>query len=67
MRSAKRLLILLVAAVAIFYATAYAAANPGTGFSNFVVCGAILLVFALPVLHFFKVWQIIKNAFGKDA
>ncbi len=66
MRSAKRLLILLVAAVAIFYAAAYAAANPGTGFSNFVVCGAILLVGVLPALNFLKVGQIIKDAFGKD-
>ncbi|MCB8927898.1 MAG: hypothetical protein H6652_19975 [Ardenticatenaceae bacterium] len=63
MRTAK---ILLVAAIAIFYAAAYAAAKPGTSFSNFVVCGAILLVFALPVLNFLKVGKIIKDAFGKN-
>lgn len=62
----RRFLILVVGAIGIFYAAAYAAANPETNVAIFVVCGAALLVLAWPVLHLLKVGQIIKNAFSED-
>ena len=62
----RRIWVIVVVAIGVFYAAAYAAANPDTELANLVICGIALLVLVLPAINLLQVGKIIKNAFGED-
>ncbi|MAT98828.1 MAG: hypothetical protein CL608_16920 [Anaerolineaceae bacterium] len=61
-----RLLLLLVGAIGVFYAAAYAVARPDTIFAKFVIYGVILLFAIFYLSQPFDLLRIIKNIFRED-
>ena len=62
----RRILIVFVGAVGVIYLAAFAAANPDSFITNLIIYGLVAFVIILPLIHYLKLWQIIKNAFGRE-
>lgn len=66
MRAIKRLSILLILAIGLFYAAAYAAAKPGTIISDLIIYGIVVLgILAWIASRFLNVGQIIKRTISR--